>query len=70
MIDAPEIVSKAMRAIRDAGMPVSIDYVAHNTGLAWHQARALLFKMALDGKVSMLTTTKGHVFSLKEGTGN
>ncbi len=69
-IDAPETISKALRSIRDAGMPVSIEHVARSTGMAWHQARALLFKMALDGRVTMVNTTKGYVFSLKEGNMN
>ena len=68
LVDTPEIEEKAMNAIKEAGMPVSIDYIAHNTGLAWHQARGLLFKLTAEGKVTMLNTTKSWVFSLREVT--
>jgi len=73
MVDKPETESKALTSISDAGKPVSVDYVAHATGLAWHQARSLLFRLVAEGKISMLDTTKSWVFfplkieKIKEG---
>lgn len=69
LIDKPEIESIALAAIRKAGKPVSINYIVHETGLAWHQARALLFKLTAEGKLSMQNTTKSWIFYIKEKPG-
>jgi hypothetical protein len=67
IVDKPETAERALAAIAEAGKPVSVDYVAHSTGLAWHQARALLFRLVAEDKLSMLDTTKSWVFFLRDG---
>lgn len=66
VVDSLEMENKAIEALREAKMPASIEYVARKTGLAWHQARSLLFRLAAEDKVSMLNTTKSWVFMLRE----
>jgi hypothetical protein len=45
--------------------PVSIDFVAFNLNLSWVTARALLFTLALEGKLKCMKTSKSWVFWLE-----
>ena len=65
LVDSPEIEAKALDSIKKAKMPVSIEYVSKETGLAWHQARGLLFRLAAERKIAMLNTTKSWVFFME-----
>jgi DNA-binding IclR family transcriptional regulator len=62
-----EVDAKVLAIVERAGMPVSVEYVAHNAGLSWHTARALLFKLAAEGRVEAMNTTKSWVFMAKKG---
>jgi predicted ArsR family transcriptional regulator len=69
LIDKSETEKMALAAIKKAGKPVSANYIAHATGLAWHQARALLFKLTAEGKLRMLNTTNSWVFDVNDKPG-
>ena len=64
LVDLADTEAKAIGALKEAKIPTSIEDVANKTGLAWHQARSLLFRLAAEKKVCMLNTTKGWVFFL------
>jgi hypothetical protein len=46
--------------------PVSIDFVAFNLNLSWVTARALLFTLALEGKLKCMKTSKSWIFWLEK----
>jgi hypothetical protein len=56
------LMDKALEIVEQAGKPVSMDYVAHNLGVSWHVARALLLELALKGKLKAIETTRGYAF--------
>jgi len=64
LVGDPEVEAKVLEVIRKAGIPVSIDYVAHQIGVSWHTARSILLKLAAEGKVKAINTTKSFVFAL------
>lgn len=68
LVDSPEAEAKAIDAIKEACGPVTVEYVATKTGLAWHQARSLLFRLAAEHKVCMQRTTLNWIFFIKEGS--
>jgi len=57
-----EVEQKVLEVVKNAGKPVSIQYVAFNTKLSWHTARAILFKLAMQGKIEAIDTTKSWIF--------
>ncbi len=64
-IDDPEVEACTLRAIKDADKPVSVEYIANALGIAWHQARVLVFKLTAEKQIEMLETTNGWLFSRK-----
>lgn len=66
LLDNKNIVSNVIEVVKDAHMPVSIDYVARNVNLTWASARAILFQLALGGRLSAQNTTKSWIFTIKE----
>jgi len=66
LVGNPEVETHALEVVREAGVPVSIDYVAHHLGVSWHTARSILLRLAVKGKLKMIDTTKGPVFALRE----
>ncbi len=64
--DNPEMERKTADSMRKEGQPVSIDWLAHNLGVGWGTARAILMNMSMQGKLKAIRTTKGFVFALKE----
>jgi predicted ArsR family transcriptional regulator len=62
-----EVEARVLAVVEKAEIPVSVEYVAHNAGLSWHTARAVLFKLAAEGKVEAMNTTKSWVFMAKKG---
>lgn len=58
----PKVEEKVLEAVRKAGRAVSVEYVADSIGVHWHTARALLFRLVAEGKLTFLDTTKGPVF--------
>ena len=66
LVGSPEVEAKALELIREAGMPVSIDYVARSLGVSWQTARTILLYLVIKGKLKMIDTTKGPVFILRK----
>lgn len=62
----PKLQAEAVELLRRTDVPVSVDFVAHHLGMAWSTARALLFKLALDGKIVARKTSKAWIFSASE----
>jgi len=58
----PEIQAKAVKLIKEAGMSVSVEYIAHNLDVAWATARGILFELALRREIIAEKTTKGWIF--------
>jgi len=66
LVGNPEVEARALELIREAGMPVSIDYVARRLGVSWQTARGILLYLTIKGKLKIMDTTKGPVFALIE----
>ena len=66
IVGNPEVEAQVLKVVREAGVPVSIDYVAHHLGVSWHTARSILLRLAVKGKLKMIDTTKGPVFASRE----
>jgi len=64
--DQPETLNCVLKIVKEAGKPVSIEYVSYNTKLSWHTVKSILFRLCADGKLQALDTTKSWVFMLKE----
>jgi len=58
-----ELMDKAAEIVEGAGKPVSIDYVAYRLSISWHVARALLLELAARGRLKMIDTTRGILFT-------
>jgi ribosomal protein S25 len=56
--------------LRQANMPVSVDFIAEKLGVAWGTARAILLSLSVQGVVVMTKTTKSFIFTLKEQPGD
>ena len=65
LFDDSGTVERILSAVREAGMPVSIDYVATNVGLNWPSTRAVLMQLSLEGRLNAVKTTKSWVFFVK-----
>jgi hypothetical protein len=57
-----ELEAEIITAIKEAEIPVAIDYVAQKFELAWGTARAILLDLALRGKIRAQKTTKSFIF--------
>ena len=62
-INNRELRERVVQAVRDAGQPVAVDYIAQLLDLSWVTSRAILMELALAGKLIPLKTTKSWVFS-------
>jgi hypothetical protein len=60
-----ENITKVIDALKAYGKPVSVSYVAWKLEITWSTARGILLKMALNGKITAIETSKGYFFSLK-----
>ena len=58
----PEIQAKVVKLIKAAGMPVSVEYIAHSLDIAWATARGILLELALKRKIIAEKTTKSWIF--------
>lgn len=67
-VGSPELDDATIEVLREASMPVGVQYVADRVDIAWHQARAQLFKLAMEGKINAVDTTKSWIFTLKTET--
>lgn len=65
-IDNNETEERVLKVMKEAGQPVSCDYVAFRLKIGWGTARGVLLNMALKGKITALKTTKSFIFMLKE----
>lgn len=63
----PKLQAEALKLLQGAGIPVSIDYVAHNLGLSWSTARAILLQLALEKRITAQKTSKSWIFSIDSG---
>ena len=69
-----DLEEKIVKIIEEAGMPVSIQYVTwhlendFDCKVSWHTVRAILWKLASEGKIKAMNTTKSWIFFIeKEG---
>jgi len=60
-----EYEEKLVQLLKNVKEPVSIDFVAFNLRLSWVTTRALLFTLALQGKIKFMKTSKSWVFWLE-----
>jgi hypothetical protein len=60
-----ETQTKVISVLKEYGKPVSVGYVAWKLDITWSTARGLLLKMALNGKIAAIETSKGYFFSPK-----
>lgn len=67
-VGSPKLDNATLDVMRKAEMPVSVQYVADRVDVAWHQARAQLFKLAMEGKVKAVNTTKSWIFMINTDT--
>lgn len=67
-VGSPELDAATLKVLKEAGMPVSIQYVANRTKVAWHQARSQLFKLAMERKIKGINTTKSWIFTVDTDT--
>jgi predicted ArsR family transcriptional regulator len=58
---------KIIDLLKETEIPCSIDFVAHNIGIAWGTARAILLNLVIDGRVQTQKTTKSLIFYLEKG---
>ena len=65
IVEEREKEVKVLEMLKEYGKPVSVGYVAWQLKVTWSTARGLLFKMALNHKISATDTSKGYFFSLK-----
>jgi len=65
-VEDEALVERVLSVLDVARIPVSIDYVAHNANLTWGTARAVLFHLALLGRIKGTKTTKSWIFQLPE----
>lgn len=56
------VEEKVLKLLKDANMPVSVDFIAHNLGISWNTARSLLLEMALKGVIKAKKTSKSWIF--------
>ena len=61
-----EYEKKRVLLLKTVKNPVSIDFVAFNLNLSWVTARALLFTLALEGKLKCMKTSKSWIFWLEK----
>jgi len=61
-----EYEKKLVLLLKTVKNPVSIDFVAFNLRLSWVTARALLFTLALEGKLKCMKTSKSWIFWLEK----
>lgn len=63
-----KVLEKVLEILKQAKIPVSVDYVAKNVGVGWGTARGFLFELALQGEIIAEKTTKSWVFRLPQKT--
>lgn len=68
-INDKHLRKRVIKAIQEAGQPVSIEYVAQSIKLAWTTARAILLDLSLNQQIVAVKTTRGYVFTEKKDTG-
>ena len=61
-----EVEEKVVGLLQNAGYPVSIGWVAYNLKVCWTTASRILMDMSLQGKLSVLRTSKGMLFQAKK----
>jgi len=51
---------------KNSTQPLSVDAIAHITGLHWLTAKALLLELMAEGKIAGMKTSKAWVFGLPQ----
>ena len=64
--DNPELEEQIISLLKETEIPCSIDFVAHNMGIAWGTARAILLNLVIEGRVQSQKTTKSLIFWAKK----
>jgi len=57
-----KLEKKIVDLLKETEIPCSVDFVAHNVGIAWGTARAILLNLVIDGRVQTQKTTKSLIF--------
>jgi len=65
-VGSEKLRRKALRAIGEAKVPVTIDYVADRLSISWSTARAILLELALSGRIVAEKTLKSWIFRAKK----
>jgi len=55
-----ELECQALRLVQQAEMPVTVDYVARQLGVAWDTGRSLLLGLSCKGKLEKLDLRTHH----------
>jgi len=61
-LEHADVISDVLRAVRSSSCPVSVEFVAKRCELTWPSARAVLFQLALEGKITATKTAKSWIF--------
>ena len=64
----PELEARVIKLVKRAGMPISIEYIAHNLDVSWATARAILLELALNDRIVAEKTSKSWIFRWKRRT--
>jgi hypothetical protein len=65
-VGTTEFEQQLLDLLKKVKEPVSVDFVAFNLRLSWVTARALLFTLALEGKLKCMKTSKSWIFWLEK----
>jgi hypothetical protein len=60
----PQFQEKVLAVLKASNMPCGIEYVGKKTGVPWVTARGALMDLALQGRVSIIRTQHGLLFTL------
>ena len=70
LVGRPDVEAKVLELMREAGAPISPNFIAKRLGISWATARSILFKLAIEGKVVAMETLKSWVFMLPKDKGD
>jgi predicted ArsR family transcriptional regulator len=55
---------KTIQVLKQSELPDDVDHVAQKLGVGWATARAILLDLALEGRVQVVRTRRGTLFTV------
>lgn len=62
LLQKNDVIESILEIVSKARLPVSVEYVATRAALTWASTRALMFQLAIDGRLQAIKTTKSWIF--------